>query len=128
MRRIVMLSSLVLLLGATGWAAMRLTGMCGTSGGTLAAAKHGTALGQFDPVMSGVCRFSCATQEAVDEVSLVAQPGARAGDLTRCPVSGVVFAVDQDRPAVHVAAADYVVCCAECAGKLAKEPGNFLKL
>lgn len=96
--------------------------------GDACASDHGAALGQFDPVMSGVCRFSCATKEKVDEASLVAQPGAKTGDLTRCPVSGVVFAVDDGRPAVHLASGDYVVCCGECAGKLAKHPERFLKL
>jgi hypothetical protein len=77
--------------------------------------------------MSGVCQFSCAEKQPFDEASLVAQPGAHDGDHTRCPVSGVVFAVDTKRPRVTLAGADYVVCCGTCADKLRKDPRHYLR-
>jgi hypothetical protein len=82
--------------------------------------------GSFDATMSGVCRSSCATPVVAGE-HVVAQPGAKPGELTRCPVSGVVFAVDARRPRVHLASGDYVLCCDRCAQKLRDEPARFVK-
>jgi YHS domain-containing protein len=82
----------------------------------------------YDAVMSGVCRFSCATQKPYDEAAVAAQPGAHAGQLTRCPVSGVVFEIDAERPRVAVAGKDYFACCGNCAEKLQKHPERFLTL
>jgi hypothetical protein len=87
----------------------------------------GKIAGRFDSAMSGVCRFACATQAKFDAKSVLAQPGARAGNLTQCPVSGVVFAVDAHRPHVRVAQDDYVTCCDKCAGKLKRSPRRYLK-
>ena len=42
----------------------------------------GAARGSSDPVMSGACRFSCATKTAYEEKDVIAQPGAMAGRLT----------------------------------------------
>lgn len=91
-----------------------------TSGGKIA--------GRFDPAMSGVCRFGCATTIEHEAKDVLAQPGAIAGKLTQCPVSGVVFAVDDGRPHVIFAGEDYVTCCDRCAGKLERDPGRYLKL
>jgi len=92
------------------------------------AAQEGKAKAEFDPVMSGVCRFSCATKLTFDAGDVEPQPGATNGALTQCPVSGVVFAVDDERPHVQVAAADYVLCCDQCAEKFRKDPGRFVSL
>ena len=92
-----------------------------------AGAGQGTATGAFDPTMSGVCRFSCAAQQPFEEKDVVPQPGAVAGRLTRCPVSGVVFEVDDQRPRVAWASGEYVLCCDRCAEKLKKDPGRFVR-
>lgn len=84
--------------------------------------------GSYDAVMSGVCRFSCATEKPYHEAAVAAQPGAHAGQLTRCPVSGVVFEIDAERQRVAVAGNDYFVCCGNCAEKLQKHPEEFLTL
>lgn len=90
-------------------------------------AQKGKVLGRFDPAMSGVCRFGCATKLKYDAKDVIAQPGARAGHLTQCPVSGVVFAVDGDRPHVRCAKDEYVTCCDKCATKLKKDPRHYVR-
>jgi len=89
---------------------------------------RGKVAGQFDPAMSGVCRFACATKLEYKAKDVLAQPGAKAGKLTQCPVSGVVFAVDESRPHVRIASEDYVTCCDKCATKLKKAPRHYLKV
>ncbi len=101
---------------------------CETGAGATAAAKPtGKVLGRFDPAMAG-CRFACATRGKVDAKSVVAQPGARDGQLTQCPVSGVVFTVDAGRPHVGVGSDDFVTCCDTCAEKLRKQPRRFVRV
>lgn len=90
-------------------------------------APQGKVAGNFDSVMSGVCRFACATKLQYEAEDVVAQPGAMTGRLTQCPVSGVVFAVDSKRPHVLVGKDDYVTCCDRCAEKLRNDPRRYLK-
>ena len=92
------------------------------------ATLHGAATGSFDPMMSGACRFSCSVQQPFEEKDVASQPGVIPGRLTRCPVSGVVFQVDDERPRVTLATGTYVVCCDRCAGKLKKDPGRFVRV
>lgn len=100
---------------------------CETGAKTVAVAKpSGKVLGRFDVAMAG-CRFACATKTEYDAKSVIAQPGAKDGKLTQCPVSGVVFSVDATRPHVQVGADDYVTCCDTCAEKLRKHPRRFVR-
>ena len=100
---------------------------CATDTRSAAASKpSGKVLGTFDPAMAG-CRFACATSVKYDAKSVIAQPGARDGRLTQCPVSGVVFSVDAKRPHVRVGSDEYVTCCDTCAGKLRKTPRRFVR-
>lgn len=87
----------------------------------------GKALGKFDASMAG-CRFACATKAKYDARAVLAQPRAKSGKLTQCPVSGVVFSVDAKRPHVRVGADDYVTCCDTCAEKLRKDPRRFVRV
>jgi hypothetical protein len=97
---------------------------CGPASDACAPAS-GKVSGNFDAAMSGVCRFACATKVAFDAKDVVAQPGAVAGKLTQCPVSGVVFAVEDSRP--HVRLDDeYVTCCDKCADKLKANPSHYI--
>ncbi len=89
---------------------------------------HGTLTGNFDAVMSSVCRYACAAKVKHSAKDVVAQPGAKVGKLTQCPVSGVVFAVDADRPHLRIANADYVTCCDKCAQKLKANPKRYLRV
>ncbi len=95
---------------------------------TARAVAGGKVLGNFDTSVTGVCQMACATRGAYDAGRVVAQPGASAGRLTQCPVSGVVFTVDARRPQVAVRADRYVTCCDGCAEKLRKDPTRFVKV
>jgi hypothetical protein len=92
------------------------------------ATPRGKVAGHFDPAMSGVCRFACATTLKYNAKDVLAQPGAKAGKLTQCPVSGVVFAVDANRPRVRIASDEYMTCCDKCATKLKRDPRHYLKV
>lgn len=94
---------------------------------TAAVGSPGNLTGRFDTAMSGVCRFGCATKIKYKAKDVIAQPGAKTGKLTQCPVSGVVFAVDANRPHVKIAGEEYVTCCDKCAAKLKKDPRHYLK-
>jgi len=114
-----------------GPSAKSASGSCSPAPGAASAAcenPQGTLTGNFDTVMSGACRFACATKLEHSAKDVLAQPGAKAGKLTQCPVSGVVFAVDASRPHVHIAKADYVTCCDKCAQKLKANPKRYLKV
>ena len=78
--------------------------------------------------MSGVCRFACATKLKYEAKNVLAQPGAQTGKLTQCPVSGVVFAVDANRPHVRIGRDEYVTCCDKCATKLKHDPRHYLRV
>jgi hypothetical protein len=110
-------------------AAVKNGAACSVEGNASAVvAKGGKIVGNFDPSMSGVCRYGCATKSAYEASQVVAQPGSRAGKLTQCPVSGVVFSVDKKRPRVKIAGETYVTCCDGCAGKLKKSPRQYLRV
>jgi len=105
------------------------TGDATLAGATRDAAEPaGAARGNYDAVMSGACRFSCAAQEPYREADVAAQPGAQPGQLTRCPVSGVVFHVDEKRPHVRLADHDYVFCCDICEKKFRADPAHYVSL
>jgi len=92
-----------------------------------ARAPRGSVRGAYDLTMAG-CQFSCAAKVVHRERDLHAQPGVRDGQLVRCPVSGVVFKADAQRPRVRLATGEYVTCCNSCAGKLRKDPSRFVVL
>ncbi|TMQ68714.1 MAG: hypothetical protein E6K80_13970 [Candidatus Eisenbacteria bacterium] len=103
---------------------------CGAGKSAAAACENSESrfTGNFDPRMSSVCRYACAARVQHSAKDVMAQPGVRIGKLTQCPVSGVVFAVDSNRPRVRVADADYVTCCDKCAQKLKANPRRYLKV
>jgi hypothetical protein len=95
---------------------------------TISLSMQGKIRGRFDPAMSGVCRFACATRLKYDPKNVISQPGAQSGKLTQCPVSGVVFSVDASRPRVRIGKDDFVTCCAKCAVKLGRDPRHYLRV
>ena len=96
-------------------------GQC-ASGGTLTAQA-----GSRDPLMSLVCQRSCAAKEPYRAADLVAQPGAHERDLTRCPVSGVVFRVPRSASHSVYGGRTYYFCCDNCVQKFTARPANFLE-
>lgn len=120
----------VVALVATGGYPLRAAVRCHSGQATATqAASAGKVAGRFDPLMSGVCRFSCAEKAKYDPARLVAQPGAseKPGVLTQCPVSGVVFHVDDRRPRALSGDDEYVFCCDKCALKFAERPARYLR-
>ncbi len=102
---------------------------CDASGAAASCAVTGGKLtGRFDPAMSSVCRFACATKHKYEAKNVFAQPGAQTGKLTQCPVSGVVFAVNANRPHVRIGKDEYVTCCDKCATKLKHDPRHYLRV
>ena len=82
----------------------------------------------IDPEAAKVCEAGCAAQFDYDPADVVTQPGAKVGDLTRCPVSGVVFVVEEDQPHYEVDGKTWYTCCGMCMEKLQAKPGRFIRM
>lgn len=121
MRRILVAAGALALAGVAVAIVLCPTGV--GRGGDPRAVAAGASAGP-DPVMAGVCRMSCATH-AYDAADVVAQPGAIVGRLTRCPVSGVVFTVEDDATAVTHAGQTWYLCCDGCKETFRKDPARF---
>lgn len=76
-------------------------------------------------VMAGVCQKACAVQN-YDPKDVVNQSTVQVGDLTRCPVSGVVFKVTENSSVVSYEDQEFFTCCTTCAGIFEKDPERFL--
>ena len=74
--------------------------------------------------MAAICKKACAAH-GYDESRVVPAPRAKLGDLTRCPVSGVVFEVDSDTPRLEHAGQSYWLCCDGCAERFRATPQRF---
>ena len=115
--------------------AVRNHGACGPSmaiaGGASCAADAagakvaGKRVGN-DPAMTAICQKACATQIAFKDADVVAQPGVRRGDLTRCPVSGVVFKVGFTHPTIGYRGGSYRFCCSMCSKQFKARPARFV--
>lgn len=66
-----------------------------------------------------VCEASLTHAEYGD-AEIVDQPGAKIGDLTRCPISGSVFPVTDASPAIEQKGETYYTCCGGCTAELEK--------
>ena len=85
-------------------------------------------MGTFDPEMSKVCQRGCATKLEYTEDMIVKQPGAKVGDLTRCPVSGVVFKITAESIHARYQGDEFFFCCGGCAKKFEEMPSHFVTL
>ena len=93
------------------------------------AAEAGSAVASstsFDPMMAMVCQAGCAAKVDYEPEDVVAQPGAVVGDLTQCPVSGVVFEVRPEQPNYERDGKTWFTCCGGCIGKLEANPTRFI--
>ncbi len=79
----------------------------------------------IDPAQSEVCKHTCAAKEPHADRDLVPAAQAKVGDLTRCPVSGVVFRVSAESPQVEYSGRKLRVCCGGCAEKFREQPARF---
>ena len=128
MRNLAVMAAFVLLLAAGGYAVFAGGPRPGGGSPAVPTGAVGTTTGAFDSQMSGVCQFACAARQAYDEEDLAPQPGVANGQLTQCPVSGVVFVVDDARPRFALLAGEYVLCCDGCTERFRKKPGRFVNL
>lgn len=87
---------------------------------------HTRAIGVYDPEVTTACEAGCAEHDDYNPADVVPQPGAKVGDHTRCPVSGVVFEVMPDQASVEVEGDRWYTCRASCAGKLKETPSKFV--
>lgn len=83
---------------------------------TALATPSAAALAPWEPVDEAFrgCESSCGIRTA-GPAAVVVQPGAKPGDRTYCPVSGVVFTVTDSSPRKEVDGRSIYVCCAGCA-------------
>ncbi len=70
------------------------------------------------------CQGACGAHG--EEASAVAQPKARVGDLTYCPVSGAAFQVSESTPSHQVGDHTYYFCCPSCAAHFSEHRGEVL--
>jgi YHS domain-containing protein len=75
--------------------------------------------------MSMVCELSCAA-ENVDASKLTAQSKAKAGDFTKCPVSGVAFLVNDQSSQISQNGKSVFTCCETCAEIFTKAPDEYV--
>jgi len=90
-------------------------------------AKTASAEGSASCSAKHADHAACAAHESnYSAKDAVAQPGAKTGDITKCPVNDEVFKVASSSARVKVAKSTYVVCCKECAVALKKDPKKYL--
>ena len=68
---------------------------------------------------AAVCSHSLTAAE-YGGAEIVSQPGAKIGQLTRCPISGSVFKVTETTPSTEQKGEPYYVCCGGCVEQLEK--------
>jgi YHS domain-containing protein len=109
---------------------MRAGAMCGFGHETVTAEAKPRKAQRKSPdlLMSVMCERACAAKVEYRDDQVVSQPGARPGDLTRCPVSGVVFLVQQENSRHSQRGRTWFTCCETCTAKLRKNPERFLTL
>lgn len=78
----------------------------------------------FNNKMSVICEFSCAAKD-VDESKIKPQATAKTGEFARCPVSGVVFEVNEGSPLVIYEDKSAYTCCQTCEGLFNETPKQF---
>ncbi len=80
--------------------------------------------GSYDTKMSWVCEMSCAAKN-YDKSKIVVNSVAKQGDLTKCPISGVVFTVSEQTGTIKYGNNIYHTCCGTCAKMFSDEPSKY---
>jgi len=78
----------------------------------------------LDNGMATMCQKSCAVSD-YDPKDLVFPFEASVGDLTTCPVSGVVFRVTELSPTVNYKGKEIYTCCSSCSALYNNDPARF---
>jgi len=118
MKRNILITATVLVVAVSGFLAWRNyhTGCCSTS--------CNSTSDNYNTKMSMVCELSCAAKD-VDESKLVAQSIAKAGDFTKCPISGVAFLVNDQSSKINHNGKSVFTCCETCAEIFTKSPDEY---
>jgi YHS domain-containing protein len=74
---------------------------------------------------SEVCQLSCGIAD-YNASDVVGMTEAKIGDLTTCPVTGVVFRVTDNSSKTTYNGANYYFCCSSCKSIFTSEPDKFL--
>jgi hypothetical protein len=98
---------------------------CGSATAAVCGPPPAASASPIDTAQSEVCKQTCASKEAFADRDVVPAAHAKSGDLTRCPVSGVVFRVSDQSPRVEHAGQSVRVCCEGCAEKFREQPSRF---
>lgn len=78
----------------------------------------------YDAKMSWVCEMNCAAKN-YDKNKVVANSKAKPGDLTKCPVSGVVFTIVEGSGTIRHNDITYHTCCGTCANMYAEDSVKY---
>jgi len=62
----------------------------------------------------------------VDPADIIAQPGASVGDITRCPMSGMLFRVEDTSAFSEYQGQNVYFCCAGCIRRFERNPEAHL--
>jgi len=72
----------------------------------------------YDPKMNKICKRGCAEKSVNYKKDEVAPNGnASIGEVTKCPISGVIFRVKKTTPKFQHNGKSYQFCCRTCAAK-----------
>src|SRR5690606_16502261 len=65
-------------------------------------------------------------EKEADANTLVAQPDAKVGDKTLCPIMGNEFTISESSPSTEIDGKTVYFCCPGCADAFAKDPEGLL--
>jgi YHS domain-containing protein len=74
---------------------------------------------------SELCQLSCGVGD-YDTSDVVGMTEAKIGDLTTCPITGVVFRITDISPQITYKGENYYFCCSSCKLIFTGEPDKFL--
>jgi hypothetical protein len=98
---------------------------CGSATAAVCGPPPAASPSTIDTAQSEVCKQTCASKDSFTDRDVVPAAHAKVGDLTRCPVSGVVFRVSDHSPRVEHAGSSLRLCCEGCAEKFREQPSRF---
>jgi YHS domain-containing protein len=69
--------------------------------------------------------MSCAAKN-YDKNRIVINSLAKQGELTKCPISGVVFTITENTGIIKYGDKTYHTCCGSCANMFSDQPSKYL--
>jgi len=90
--------------------------------------KDWSLTGKFDSGYSSGCQMACASKGNFSKTQINEQPNVKVGDLTRCPVSGVVFKVKPNSAQTKFLGESLYFCCDSCKQRFFKESKRFVSI